>query len=596
MDQTQPRVSMRHLHLYAHLLLAEAKQNGKSVRLEWANIPTASIGPDPANPGGLVLRLSQMAAVGTEEDATLLRALISHEFVCHGHHTDFTVVPPSNLAGQLANILEDPRGELLGAKKFPGSKKVIREGIEILVDRKVFQGPQDSSDTPAAVLAGWLVTELRSELLDQDCLRQFATDFRARAIKHFGTKLTGQVKAVALQGATARDTQGAIQASIRILELLKLAADNKPDSQGGEQQSGSPQDNQDAGDPSGQTSGQQDSEDGSEPGGYEPSHNELAEAVNAVLTASPGDLGSYGKGLEEVLSEANEAIQEAQSAGGSSHTSELNEHSAPANGGSLENRSRLRSAARTTASALSLRLQDLLEAFAAATRRSCSSGKLRSNRVWRVPLGDTQVFRHKTRHDELDTCVYLLGDESGSMDEPFDSERAPHLHAAAHKPSAQDQIQAHKVDRKDAAGRVIVAAGEVLDGADIPFDLATYSESVREWKGFEGDWSSTLQRFRPEATGSTNTHLAVVWALRKFIGRSEARKVLTVVTDGDPGDRDILEAALREAAQFGVEVRFVLIGAEHVAKFHGLSATYGVANNVRELATAVFSSLEAAIC
>ena len=255
MDQTQPRVSMRHLHLYAHLLLAEAKQNGKSVRLEWANIPTASIGPDPANPGGLVLRLSQMAAVGTEEDATLLRALISHEIVCHGHHTDFTVVPPSNLAGQLANILEDPRGELLGAKKFPGSKKVIREGIEILVDRKVFQGPQDSSDTPAAVLAGWLVTELRSELLDQDCLRQFATDFRARAIKHFGTKLTGQVKAVALQGATARDTQGAIQASIRILELLKLAADNKPDSQGGEQQSGSPQDNQDAGDPSGQTSG-----------------------------------------------------------------------------------------------------------------------------------------------------------------------------------------------------------------------------------------------------------------------------------------------------------------------------------------------------
>ncbi|WP_225934851.1 hypothetical protein [Cupriavidus sp. EM10] len=39
MDQKQPRVSMRHLHLYAHLLLAEAKQNGKSVRLEWANIP-----------------------------------------------------------------------------------------------------------------------------------------------------------------------------------------------------------------------------------------------------------------------------------------------------------------------------------------------------------------------------------------------------------------------------------------------------------------------------------------------------------------------------------------------------------------------------
>ncbi|WP_225934852.1 hypothetical protein [Cupriavidus sp. EM10] len=240
-----------------------------------------------------------MAAVGSEEDATLLRALISHEIVCHGHHTDFTVVPPSNLAGQLTNILEDPRGEILGAMKFPGSKKVIRKGIELLVDRKIFQGPQDDSDTPAAVLAGWLVTELRSELLDQECLRQFATAFRARAIKHFGTKLTGQVKAVALQGATARDTQGAIQASIRILDLLKLAADNKPDSQCGEQQSNSPQDDQDAGDPAEQTSARNDSGNGSEPGGYEPSNNELAEAVNAVLGAGPDEMGTYGRGSKK---------------------------------------------------------------------------------------------------------------------------------------------------------------------------------------------------------------------------------------------------------------------------------------------------------
>lgn len=592
MHQNQPKVSMRHLHLYAHLLLAEAKKNGKSVRLEWANIPTASIGPDPLNPAGLVLRLSRMAAVGSEEDATLLRALISHEIVCHGHHTDFTAVPPNDLVGQLANVLEDPRGELLGAIKYPGSKKVIREGIEILVDRKIFQGPQGASDTPPSILLGWLVTELRSELLGQGCLSQFAMDFRAQAIKHFGTKLTGKVKAVAWQGATARDTEGGIQAAVQILELLKLAAEESgsPTENGG-QDSGSSQDNQDADTSPGPGSVPDSSGDGSEPGGFEPSGTDLADAVNAVLNASPDALGNYGKGLEDVLCEANEAIQQAQQSPIGSLTAELNELSAPSTGGSPENRSQLRAAARATASALTLRMQDLLEAFATATRRTSSTGRLKSSRVWRVPLGDMQVFRSKSRSEELDTCLYMLVDESGSMNEQFDT-----VASVCHQsPAAQATEPSTKLERKDAAGRVAVAAGDVLDGADIPFGLATYNESVREWQSFEGDWSSTLQRYQPDSSGSTNTHLAVVWALKKFIERSETRKVLTVVTDGDPGNSDVLEAALREAAQFGVEVRFVLISGEHVSKYQRLSAAYGVANNARELAAAVFSSLEAAI-
>jgi hypothetical protein len=40
----------------------------------------------------------------------------------------------------------------------------------------------------------------------------------------------------------------------------------------------------------------------------------------------------------------------------------------------------------------------------------------------------------------------------------------------------------------------------------------------------------------PTAKGSTNTHLAVVWAIRRMACRREARKILIVTTDGDPGD------------------------------------------------------------
>ncbi|WP_432263238.1 VWA domain-containing protein [Cupriavidus sp. TMH.W2] len=635
MQQPQQKVSMRHLYLYTHLLLAEANRQGKSVRLEWANIPTAAIGPDPRNPNGLLMQLTRMAAVGTDEDAVLLRALVSHEILCHGHHTDFSVVPARGIAGNLANVLEDPRGELLAAKKYPGSKKVIREGIEVLVDRQIFRGPDPDKENPASILVAWLVTELRSELLGQCCLEQFSIDYRKLAIEQFGSKLTGKVKAIALDGATAPDTKGADDAARKIVELLKMTKeeqenqagqgqgngpsqqgnqssdqnqDQRGDSTSGGDKGGSPQqsDGSGANDQSSgqQTDGQSDQQGsgspgdqqrghGSQPGGYEPAPGDLMKAIDDVLTASTNDLGNYGKGLEDVLCEGNEAMQEAKGGAGSSHTSEMDEGTAPKAGGSMDNRALLRAGAKATAAALSLKMQDLLEAFAAATRRNSSSGKLRANRVWRVPLGDTQVFRNKTRNDELNTCMYLLVDESSSMSAMFDKENSPQLHKAQVDPHNPDQM--FEVKRMDAAGRVAVAAGEVLDAAEIPFGIASYYTSVREWQDFDGDWSSTLLRYHPAAIGSTNTHLAVVWALRKFIGRNEDRKVLTVITDGDPGNKAVLEAALQEAALYGVEVRFVLIGTEYANYYRDLSAAYGIATNTRELAKAVFGSLEVAI-
>ncbi|WP_425953146.1 VWA domain-containing protein [Ralstonia pseudosolanacearum] len=627
MQQQQKNVSMRHLYLYTHLLLAEANRQGKAVRLEWADISTAAIGPDPRNPNGLCLLLPRTAAVGTEQDAILLRAVISHEILCHGHHTDFSVVPAKGVAGDLANVLEDPRGELLAAKRYPGSKMVIREGIEVLVDRQIFRGPDPDKETPASILVSWLVTELRSELLGQNCLEQFSIDFRKLAIEQFGTKLTGKVKAVALEGATASDTQGADQAARRIVQLLKLAKEEQENQAGQSQGNGQSQqgnqgsdndqnqqgngagsqsgsdgkasgqsDNSGASDQAGghQANGQGDQQQGANAasGGFEPAPGNLINAIDDVLSAKAADLGNYGKGLEQVLCEGNEAMQAAKGGLGASHTSEMGEAIAPKSG-SEQNRALLRAAAKATAAALSLKMEELLEAFATATRRNSSSGNLRASRVWRVPLGDTQVFRNKTRHEELDTCMFLLVDESSSMDRKFDLEHSPHLHPTEIDPTNPDKT--FEVKRKDAAGRVAVAAAEVLDGAEVPFGLASYYTSVREWKNFDEDWSSTLLRYQPGAIGSTNTHLAVVWALRKLIGRPEARKVLSVVTDGDPGEASVLEAALMEASQYGVEVRFILIDKEHESYYQGLSAAYGVAKNTRELAKAVFGSLEVAI-
>lgn len=603
MQNAVPNVSMRHLYLYVQLLIGVARKDGIAVRIEWDNIRTAAIGPDPLNPKGLRLKLPRMAATGTDEDADLLQGLISHEIVCHGLHTDFSVIPRESLLKQILNVLEDPRGEHLGARRYPGSRRVIRRTLDILISRGCFAFPDADVNHPAEILGAWLVSELRNEVLQQDCFAERAVAWRDLATKTFGEELLGKVKAAALEGAYAASTSEALDSARRILDLLQMAHDDSagqdenPDQQSGGEaddnedntgdldQSPEPQPGSDPGADGGDNKNQQPGN----PSG--PDRKQLAKVIAQVLSAAPEDVGNYGKGLEEVICEASEAIQSGSLNG--SHTDQMTERSLVQQDDGVANRALLRAGARATAASLSLKMEDLLEAQSKVRRRKATTGSIRPNRLWRVPLGDMQVFHRTTREEKLDTCVYLLADDSASMDEVFDAEQSPHLHAALVDPKKQDQT--FEVKRKEAAGRVAVAVGEVLHGADIPFGMASFNETVCEWKSFDGDWSSTLLNYHPTSTNGTNTHLAVVWALQRLAARSEARKVLIVVCDGDPGDAVVLESALVEASFHDVEVCFVLIGEAEVARYEGLSASYGVATNARELAKAVFGALETAL-
>lgn len=610
------KASMRHLYLYTYLLLDEAKRAGRQVRLEWASISTASIGPDPTVPNGLVMKLPHLATTGTEEDATLLRALISHEVLCHGHHTDFAVTPDKGIGGSLENLLEDPRGELLALKKFPGSKKVIREGIEVLVDRGIFSGPTEkdvNGGHPAKLLTSWLSTELRSELLGQNCLKDFARDYRKLAIKTFGSQLTAAVKSVALKAVVAPTTGDVQLHSRQILNLLKLAQENPPppsgDSGGNqnpEEGDGTDQGEQGQcgqGDQSGQDGGQGDQkpdqggqgDKGGSPdkggsniptpgAGFEPDPKALAKAIQAVLDASEEDAGVYAAGLEQNLVEASEALGGA----GMSHSHEMGMAPAPIYN-SHEGRAQLRQAAKATTASLALKLEELLEARKLVQRRRSEEGRLRANRVVRAALGDLNIFQKRSRADELNTAVMALVDESSSMDQTFDKKTAFQKTPGA----AAKSIQV-AVTRKEAATEVAVALGEVLNDAEVPFSLAGFNTTLREYQPFGADWAKTLTNYQAHAAGVTNTHLAVVWCLRQLIDRPEDRKILMVVLDGDPGRIDVLKAALNEADSYGVEIRFVLIGDQLEQYYRDLNAPYGVARNTDDLAGAVFGALQAA--
>ncbi|VVP32399.1 VWA domain-containing protein [Pseudomonas fluorescens] len=581
------KISMRHLYLYTHMLIAEANRNGRKVRIVWDHISTASIGPDPTTPGGLVMTLPKMAALGTEEDVVLIEGLISHEIVCHGLHTDFAVPLKPGITGDLFNILEDPRGELLGIPKYAGANQKIHAALRILTAKGIFRGPDLTRETPPSILASWLVTELRSELLKQDCLSEFAKAYRALAVDTFGSDLVGQVKQIAMDGCHAKDSQGASDAADRIVALLKLAKDNsasnpKPNeksSAGGNgegqpspgyanDQSGNPSPAQ--GDPKGQA------------GAPSPAQGDLSSAIDQILNASSNDLGPFGKGLEEILTANTKALSKSGGGYQPDNANEMQEQRLSKSGGSIENRARLRAGAQKTAAMLSLTFEDMIETVTKSETRRTTEGKLNTRALWRYPLGEEKLFTKTTEGESIDTCFYLLGDESSSMDSKFGPAPGPR--------EVDTRITAH-----EACKRVSVAVGEVLHNLSIPVGIATYNTVVREWHAFDESWASTLQRFAPTASNGTRTHLAVVWALKKLIDRPEARKILIVATDGDPGNSEVLNAAIAESSSLGIEVRFVLIGDRYKGQYAGAGLNFGVALTENELAKAVFAALKQAV-
>ncbi|ESW38307.1 VWA domain-containing protein [Pseudomonas asiatica] len=558
-------VSMRHIYLYTHLLIAEANKAGRRVRIIWGNIKTASIGPDHQESGGLLLTLPLTAAMGTEEDLELINGLLDHEILCHGLHTDFSVVMKPDISGTLLNVLEDPRGELLAKPRFRGANTNIHNALKILKKRGIFHGPVAGQETPQSILVAWLVTELRSELLEQTCLQEFSLAYRALAVATFGAALVDQVKAIAVKGCNAPDTQGANKAANEIVDLLKLTKDQQTAAP--EQGPGSPSDTQGEPGSPGQTEGK------GQPG-------DISDALNQVLSASQSDCGSYAKGLEDIICSSLPGVNQNRAGGYQPDLSnEMQEMSLSKSGGSFENRRLLRAGAQKTAAMLSATFEQFIEAITQNEVLTTNEGRLNTRKLWRYAVGDDQIFTKRKQAEEIDTCFYLLGDESSSMRSRLG-------------PEPEKGKDDNRITAQEACNRVSVAVGEVLNNTSIPVGIATYNTVIREWHAFEDSWASTLQRYMPTPKGQTKTHLAVVWALKKLIDRPEARRILIVITDGDPGNSDMLRSAVDEAALMGIEVRFVLIGDEHYNLFQDAGMACGVAKTDNDLATAVFAALK----
>jgi len=182
------------------------------------------------------------------------------------------------------------------------------------------------------------------------------------------------------------------------------------------------------------------------------------------------------KGLEEILSASTGAFS--MSGGGyqPDNANEMQEQSLSKLGGSIANRASLRAGAQKTAAMLSLTFEDMIETVTKSETRRTTEGRLNTRSLWRYPLGEEKLFTKTTEGESIDTCFYLLGDESSSMDSKLGPAPGPR--------ELDARITAH-----EACKRVSVAVGEVLHNLSIPVGIATYNTVVREWHAFDESWA-----------------------------------------------------------------------------------------------------------
>ena len=191
---------------------------------------------------------------------------------------------------------------------------------------------------------------------------------------------------------------------------------------------------------------------------------------------------------------------------------------------------------------------------------------INSGRLAGVAIGNTKVFESQTIHRSPNAAIALLIDKSGSM-----SDRDMRM-----------------------ANNVAYALSTALDGihgveslvAYYP-ERSSYEDKMAIVKGFEE--KKPMESFNISSCGGTPTAEAIQSTTAILMSRAEPRKLLFVVTDGDPNSAGETVAAIEDAQALGIKVFGIGIHRE----VRGFSNTdFKVINSISELVNALTVGLK----
>jgi len=578
-----------------------------------------SVGGDQAYTDGKSIQLPAYEGDDAEYQ-DVAWGLLAHE-AAHIRYSDFTLrFGHSVLRRRLCNAIEDVRIEYELAKDFPGTRLTIRTVIEKMIAKGDFVASR-IDDHPANILYSFALKYLRAKVLGQSALRPLVeqTEIALKATFPIGavTRLKGLLSEVPEGLHSESDC---LNLTDRILTMIEQefeqqrqrnqaqpSADEEPspepdetdqdtesadsnDTEGPDSEDDTESDerlpNDTDDDPSSESAGNDDSN---------PKNSDDEQATSAEAT-SPNPQGEDEENTEIPVPMG--VLQTLLSAGDRDIEQDLFESLKSALSLAAENVSELLMPSGheppmdDQAGAFLLRkvqsesgkiraaLQGLVQSQTLnRSQHACRGRRMDGKRLHRLPLGETKLFQRQQAKAAPNTAIHLLLDKSESMGyQVTDSQGQP---MGSRMPIALEATLALTLAFEGIPGvnpGVTAFPGRQDDSV---FRLLEHGQRVNARTG----------AFSLAATGSTPMTEAIWFGAASLLRCREPRKVLMVMTDGQPNDTLNTLELLQRCRDSGIETVGVGLGLD-VSHLFPIAITI---NDLSELRAQLFELSKAVL-
>ncbi|GAA5789618.1 VWA domain-containing protein [Vibrio cholerae] len=485
---------------------------------------------------------------------------LAHE-AAHIRHTNFDMVQKASskpIRKALLNIIEDVRIENELAKDYPGTRRSILQVIEYMVDTQQMCVPEQLE--PASNLQAWLLFRLRCHFLGQKALTPLYQVVDERVRQLFPAAAMSRLSAMLTVVPSLASTGEVLKLVDAIVAML-------------EEESRPPQDESDA--DSGNDIGQDASNDSNSSSDSQTPETGLSATGDAAETGD-SDNSDQADNLRQAL-EASAAQFEpdtfAQVAEVLSEQAEGHQGVTPLSLPQAEQAMLGDEAILTLSASESAQIRARLRGMVQSSQDNRNHAKrhgirVATHRLAASQAGESRLFIQRQPRIAPNAAVHLLVDISGSMGKPIGEGNRKYFHVA------NEAALALAMALEGIPG--VVPAVSYFPGIHQEVSIALLpKQSVRH----------RAACFDQKPRGCTPMAQAMWFAANSLLAQKQKRKLMIVLTDGDPDDWAATHDIVDRCRRSGFELLGIGIQTRSVERFFPKSI---VINDVKDLKRELF--------
>ncbi|EGR0724645.1 VWA domain-containing protein [Vibrio cholerae] len=485
---------------------------------------------------------------------------LAHE-AAHIRHTNFDMVQKASskpIRKALLNIIEDVRIENELAKDYPGTRRSISQVIEYMVDTQQMCVPEQLE--PASNLQAWLLFRLRCHFLGQKALTPLYQVVDERVRQLFPAAAMSRLSAmltVVPSLASTGEVLKLVDAIVAMLEDESRPPQDESDADNGNDIG------QDASNDSNNSSDSQTPETGSSAMGDaaetgDSDNSDQADNLRQALEASAAQFepDTFAQ-VAEVLSEQAEGHQG------------VTPLSLPQAEQAMLGDEAILTLSASESAQIRARLRGMVQSSQDNRNHAKRHGlRVATHRLAASQAGESRLFIQRQPRIAPNAAVHLLVDISGSMGKPIGEGNRKYFHVA------NEAALALAMALEGIPG--VVPAVSYFPGIHQEVSIALLpKQSVRH----------RAACFDQKPRGCTPMAQAMWFAANSLLAQKQKRKLMIVLTDGDPDDWAATHDIVDRCRRSGFELLGIGIQTRSVERFFPQSI---VINDVKDLKRELF--------